>query len=490
MDSQVIEAEEAFRQGRAAEALEALSRVLAAEPDHRRALRSLGSICHVMSLKDEAARAFGRLVELDPSDEAARRSLVVALMVGQAAPAEARPHLERLLAANQADAGLWLLLARLERAQDRPKAALEALERSLLINPAQPEAAAAAAGLRAAAGAAGAPPHEAAAAPRRLDWLGPPGGEDLIDPLLAPLAAERLKVNRVVSLAREAYFRAAAEGGGPLWLEGCGPITAALLADRRPLAGRRVILSLGRDEVLLESWRALSLEPVDDLVVESLYLRSRLMARLNEAASPVRPGARLHVVPRPASAAARAPSTGSAVAAPGPHGPLSGLMEVLGAFRTLSEARPDLTLQVGGPFPGPVWEAAAEHFRADPAMAAKVSISVGRMAPGAFLADKDFFLACPLAGEPPGLAEAARLGLGLLVRDAPGLGEVLGPERLWRTAGDLTGLLAAESARIAGRRDGAPGGADLGADPLRHDPAAVARRWLAILAAPAAGGPA
>ncbi|MDR1308677.1 MAG: tetratricopeptide repeat protein [Deltaproteobacteria bacterium] len=467
MENLVARAEEAFREGRAQEALALFAQVLEIDPGQGRALMGLGAICHGQGRFAEAQGAFGRLLELEPGNMEAMRNLALSL-VSAAEYDRARPLLEKLLAENQNDARLWALLARLEKAAGRPKAALEHARRSLLIEPGQPE-------LEAFVSAASATPAPAQAAAgkaeRRLFVACPPERDEEVSLVLSRLQGA-LDVAKVVSLKIPPYLDGASRGG-PVWLEGTGQATAALLRERGLLDGRRVLLRLGPDEILSGLPAGLDLSKVSDLVVESLFARDMVLARRPA----LRPGARLHVVPRAVDLArfkARPDGPlGARIALPGPHGPYSGLIEALSAFQGLKALRPEAELHLSGPFLSPVLEQALAHFVLKSGLAESVFLLQKPPDPRAFLLDKDFILHCPVAAGAHGPAEALHLGLRPLIREAPGQAELFPPEWLWLSPAQLAERLASPPDPGEGRRLVA----------TRHDPDRVARALLALLAA-------
>ena len=502
MDSEIVAAENLFREGRHKEALERLGAVLEADPRNKRALRSLGAVCHAQGLRDKAVKAFESLLALDSEDLEARRGLVAAFLADGFGrdPEAAKGHLERLLASNQNEWGLWNALARLEAELGRPEAALAAIEKSLLQKPDQPEMAKAQASLRskipssAGGSSAGSKPSSPGGGPRpssgkpslmvrgrpAVTWLFPPELEAEAAVISEPLS-KCLSLTRVSSLKFEAYLDAASKGDSPLWLEGAGSVIAKLLAAF-PFPGRRVVLSLSSDDVLTEAFLALNLSQVSDIVTESPFLRELLARRLREAGAALLPGAKLHVAPRAVDyekLPRRKDAPGDSppirdLVFPGPQGPLSGLRETVEAFAFLRAANPDLKLFLGGPFQGGVWEALLAHLITKLSLGDSLAIAPKGLALGAFLGDKRAILTAPAAGVPKGMLEALDLGLAPLVKSAPGL-EIFGPlVDFWSSPEELAEIFS------KGRSLSPEGRAELRS---AHEPSAVARRRLEILAA-------
>ncbi|MDR2456327.1 MAG: hypothetical protein LBE49_07030, partial [Deltaproteobacteria bacterium] len=444
---------------------------------------------------------------LDSEDFEARKSLVAALLaegLGRE-PEKARGHLERLLSSNQNDSSLWNALAELETELERPSAALAALERSLLLNPAQPDIAQAAATLRAkvspsttglyaqAGASSGSAAKPSAPSPPvklkrgfELFWLAPPEREAESAALLEHLS-KSLFLTKVVSLKFEPYLEAASKGDSVLWLEGAGQTTRRLLAAF-PNPGRRVILSLSTPEVVSEAYMGLNFSHVFDIVVEAPFLRELLVRRLKETGTDVRQGCRFHVAARAvdfdklpvAKVAAKAAKDPSAppkpfkhIVAPGPHGPFSGLRETMEAFAILHALDPELRLYVGGPFEGGVWELMLAYMVNNLNLGDSVMVAPKPPPLGAFLADKEVFMASPVAALPSGLLEALDMGLVPLVKGAAGLEHLRGLMGFWKNSEELMALASARKLLTPeGRKE------------LRaaHEPQAAVRRRLEILA--------
>jgi tetratricopeptide (TPR) repeat protein len=465
----VEEAEDAFRKGRTDEALELLNGVLEKAPDNRRALMSLGTIRHSQGRLDEAAEAFGRLTALEPDNQEALKNLALTHLTAKDND-RARTCLEKLVALNQSDHVLWGMLARLETAAGRTEAALEHARRSLLLNHDQPELRAFVS--RPPEGASeGAPgPVKKPPAERRLIVACPPDRDREISLVVSRLAPA-LEATKAVSLKVQPYLQAAAKRG-MVWLEGLGQVTRALLVEPGLLADRRVLLDLKAEEVLAGLADPPDLSLVSDVVVESVFSRDRLVA----ARPALKPGTRLHVVPRPIDTETfkfRPSPGGAKIAAPGPHGPLSGLMDVLSAFRDLKARRDQASLHISGPVADPLLELAMGHFVMRSGLKDSVYYQKTPADLHTFLADKDYVLCCPLAAGLPGAAEAVLLGLKPLLKDVPGHSELISPDHLWHTSEELLRLFdeppdALEASRLA---------------EARHDPARVAKSFLRILTA-------
>jgi Flp pilus assembly protein TadD len=511
----VVKAEEAYQAGRPQEALTLLARVLAQDPNHARALRSLGVVCHARGLTAEARSAYERLLNLEPGDQAIRKNLALLLFsLGELEPA--RAELEKLLALNQNEASLWLLLARLENAAGRTSAAVERAQRALLLQPGLTEAQNFLEQLEKAQSAPPAQSVSARPADRRLQLCCSPGREGEAA-LMAPFLSAVLEVSLAVSLKPAAYLEAVGKGG-VVWLEGTGEGPSLAAKEPGLLDGRRVLLRLDKDEVLSGSWRAMNLERVTDVVFESLFLRDTFTGQK----PPLKSGTRLHVVrravdlsrrpprpPRPAAAeeggriasasaltsaqilapmsaptsaqasepaaAEAAQTSGQAsgqtsgqtfaqasgqasalgaqagqpaarlddasggrplkIVAPGPHD--STVMLALEAFKRLRTGRPELRLHLTGPFLQPGLEVAAAHYVIKTGLAQVVMLDAAPTDYFGYLADKDFFLACPLAAGGPGPAEALQMGLKLLLRSCPGQEELFPAAWLWRDFDEL-----------------------------------------------------
>ncbi|MDR1487041.1 MAG: tetratricopeptide repeat protein [Deltaproteobacteria bacterium] len=429
MEETVIKAEQAFRAGDSQEAIVLLSKVLTHNPNHPRALISMGVILQAVGRSSEAVKAFDKLLSLDEGHGEARKNLALTL-ISMNEYDKARPHLERLLSANQNDSSLWTLLAKLEKAGGRPKAALEHAKRSLLLKPDQPEVEAFISSLQHQPEASS---HQNVGA-RHLTVMCPPYREESLAPVL-PILDKQLNLVKVVNLKPEPYFKAVGRTG-PIWLEGCWDISAILTKDPSLLAGRQVVLRLDRNEVLEGAYKNIVFERITDIVFETNFLREQFVS----SAKNIRHGTRLHVFSRPIDLANFKPlpseRKGIKIAATGPFDLFSGFMVMLETFRRIIEVKTEVELHLTGTFSNFALQAAFAHFIAKSGFAKKVFISPN-VPLKTFLSDKDFYLAAPLVAGGPGPAEAVNLGLRPLIKDCPGMSEALPASCLWNTPQEL-----------------------------------------------------
>ncbi|MDR1658254.1 MAG: hypothetical protein LBT47_12000 [Deltaproteobacteria bacterium] len=362
-----------------------------------------------------------------------------------AAKAAAREELEKLISENQNDPNLWILLAKVEHKAGNLPMAVRHLQRALVLSPGQPEAVALLTSLGAnAAGPSTAPKAPEGPIPAKVLWLISPEKDGQADPVLAPLS-QSLEVSRIVSLNTDVYVKALSRGTDPVILEGTGETIKRLLAAPGLFSGRRVLWRLNRDEILNEAWLDYDFSAVNDILLESIFLRDLMIGRLKALQKNLTSGSRLHSVGRCVDFARlkKLPPANEdrvAIAAPGPHGPWSGLTEVLEAFWIINEIHPQTELHLTGPFAGPAWEAALAYNLHGKLLADKVFIIRGQSPLETFLADKAYYLACPLVAGGPGLQEALFLGLKPLLKDAPGLNEFVSGKTVWRNQAELLAL--------------------------------------------------
>ncbi|MDR0354937.1 MAG: tetratricopeptide repeat protein, partial [Deltaproteobacteria bacterium] len=421
-------AEEAFKAGHPQEAMTILARVLEREPRHPRALKSLGIVLLSQSRFEEAVGAFESVLQIEPDDGEAIKNLAIAFISGGQYE-KARPFLEKLLAVNQNDWSVWNLLIRLEKALGNMKAAMGQARRSLLLNPDQPEIKAFLEQCERAE------PVEVKKAETRLMVASLLQRDEEANLILNHLKQD-FEIKKVSGASVEPYLTAAKKGG-TVWLDGVDKPTEALTREPGLLNRRRVILRLSREEILEKRYVALDLTSVTDIVAENLFLRDHFINSVPK----LKPGSKIHVIPRAVDLnrykARSEDKQGCKIAAPGPHGQWSSLTETLEAFRFLKKSRPEAQLHLSGPLPAPVWETVIAHFVVKAQIAESVFLDLRQTELSSWLADKDYYLWCPIVAGSAQPFEAVHMGLKPLLRDAPGMEELFPKEWLWHSPEEL-----------------------------------------------------
>jgi hypothetical protein len=244
-----------------------------------------------------------------------------------------------------------------------------------------------------------------------------------------------LEVNKVVSLKVLPYLQALSKGG-LVWLEGLGQITKSLLDEPGLLDNRRVFLRLNFDDIISGLITSLQLTKVTDIIIESIFHRDQLVLfRPNFKA-----GTKIHILPRPIDLTRfreRPDPGGSKIAVIGTNGHFSGLLEAFSAYRDLKAEKNESLLYFLGPIKNSFLETALTHFVNSNSLSGSIYIQDKVTDLATFLADKDYFLSCPLAVGAPGPAEAILMGLKPLLKDVPGMAELYPPEWLWRNTRQL-----------------------------------------------------
>jgi tetratricopeptide (TPR) repeat protein len=437
---EILKAEAAYLEGRADEAMGMLALVLKDEPDNPRALSGMGVMLHGAGRFKEARAAFERALRVDPKNNEARRNLCLTLLqLGDNETLKAR--LGELLAGNQNDFRLWHLLARAEAALGDHKAALASAERSLLLEPDQPEVRAFMEGLsEKAAGVAKAAPAAAGThAKARLLIITSPGREWTTDPL-APTLSGRFRLERFLG-AKPPDPRGAFEGSGLIWLDGLSPAACVLLADRNSLRGKTVLLRLYREDILGPIIQAVSYLQVGNLAFESFHQRDAFLAR----GLPLMAGARLHVLRRPVDTQAypyKAREGTRKLCAPFSNEAAEGdLVLAMEAFKKVLGVDPGATLRVRLSAKKPSHEMQLRHFAAINSLPAEsLAFSPAGEDLGSLLRKSDCFLATESQPGQPGILEALSLGLRPLIRFCLGQNEYAPESVLWRSLDDVPGL--------------------------------------------------
>ncbi|MDR2443779.1 MAG: hypothetical protein LBE31_09715 [Deltaproteobacteria bacterium] len=429
--------------------------------------------------KQSAILEVEKLLALNQSDPDLWAELA-SLLLGSANSNQARSYLQKALLLNPSHLRANDLLKSLEAAPkgDSPPSGARSEPKSGSPNSAQNSPQSGSQNIpqpssQLGARAKNAPEPSGQVEPINLLWCLSPDKDDEVASLLG-FIAKMAKVTRVVSLNFDAYYRALVSSKEPVIIEGSSPSIERVFAESGLFSGRKVIWRLGLEDILNEPWVNYDLSLVTDVVVESPTLRGILIDRLKARQKNLTPGTRLHTLRRPVnfsllspnlatssatnltstSASTSAPTSASTsaldissskdkpkmpaiLAAPGPHGPWSGLMEVMAAYSLLFERDDRTELHLSGPLGGAAFELALAYYLTGKPFASKVFITREKVKLGSFLLGKTHYLACPLVAGGPGLVEALYLGLIPLVKDAPGLADLMDINLAWRTFGQL-----------------------------------------------------
>lgn len=435
MSERLLEIESLYGQGQTREALAMVREFLNQEPDNLRALNDLGAILQTLGDGPGAVEAFTRALGLAPNSRETRGNLALAASEKWA---EAREHLQKLLAENQNEARLWAWLAKVEQAQGQLKTAVDYLDRALTLDPDQPLLKEARAKLvrqleQPTQDAAGKTPSVLMCCQRSLEHF----ALELCD----ELEKRRVLVKRVV-----------ADNFGPLqwpiksaqtvWLEWGSDLAIEATSNPATLKDKKVILRMHSFEILNRQAGRINFPMITDLVFVSHYMRD-----LFERVLPGRlhSGHRVHIIHNGIQLERFPFISGRGrkkIAFVGKLDAKKDPMLMIQAFAFLLRRHPELELHVAG---GPDDN---RYYLSIPDFLAKNGLEqcthfYGHVKdiPG-WLADKDFILCTsPIESQGVGLLEAMHRGLRPLIYDFPGAEDLYPQAYLWRNLDELEALL-------------------------------------------------
>lgn len=436
MAEKLLEIESLYGLGQTREALAKVREFLKEEPDNLRALNDLGAILQTLGDGPGAVGAFSRALDLAPDNRETRGNLALALAASEKW-AEAREHLQKLLAENQNEARLWAWLAKVEQAQGQTGTAVEYLEKALTLDPNQPLLKEARDKLREALNqpalaASGKKPSVLMCCQKSLEHF----AMDLCDEL-----EKYAMVKRVV-----------ADNFGPVqwpiksaqtvWLEWGSDMAAEATRDPLQLKDKKVIVRMHSFEILNRQAAQVNFQAVTDVVFVCHYMRQlfeRLMpGRLTEhhRVHIIHNGIKLDRFPFMAGKGRKK------IAVVGKLDAKKDPMLMVQAFTFLRHRHPELELHVAG---GPDDN---RYYLSIPDFLAKNNLEPStrfyghvKDIPG-WLADKDFILCTsPIESQGVGLLEAMHRGLRPLIYDFPGAEDLYPRDYLWRNLDELEALV-------------------------------------------------
>lgn len=428
-DERLKKIETLFSQGQKEESLELLKVFVVEEPDNLRALNDLGTILQSLGDVTGAEEVFRRAFSLSPNHQPTGVNLALCLGAVQKW-GEARELVQKLLAVNQNEARLWALLARIEKGQGNITAAMDCLDRSLTLNPGQPDLSQVRASLAGKIEAGSAKPLP----PVVLGYY-----KYLAEPPLE-LCAELEKKLVVTKVAAEhlGHLTWPLHSAEVIWLEGGMDLSAEVSLKPELLARKKVILRLFGLEIVDNIVANINYQTITDLIFTSHYLRDIFTSRFPQVSRRLR----LHVIhpglaPKAGSSASphqkKQQRGGNKIAWIGrldaPHEPLL----MLQAFAFLHARHPELELHVVGLPDKSRHCLARPDFLKKNVEVQKATTFYGQVENlGSWLEDKDFILyTCPYENLGQGLLRALDMGLQPLVYDFPGAGSLLPSCGLW-----------------------------------------------------------
>ncbi len=405
-------------------------------PQNLRALNDLGAIRQSLGDAAGAEEAFLRALEIDPAREDTRGNLALALCV-QEKWTEAREQLNKLLAVNQTDSRLWALLARVEKNMGNLGAAVEYLDRCLLINPDQPEVREIRDNM--AKEAARAPQNRPAAkmpfvlmcCQRSLEYF----AMQLCDEL-----EKKAIVKRVVG-SNLGEFHWPVRSAETVWIEWGSDLAAELTKHPQLLDGKRVILRMHSYEILNGMCAKVNYGRVDDVIFVTNYMRE-----LFERKFPNRlENTRVHVIHNGIDLA-KYPfipgKSGRKIAFVARIEAKKDPMLLLQAFTFLLHRHPEVELHAAGAPDNNRYYLSMPDFLNKNNLAGSAHFYGHQNNIPKFLADKDFIICTsPFESQGVGLLEAMHRGLRPLIYSFPGA-ETLYPQAwLWKNLDELEALM-------------------------------------------------
>ena len=429
--------EELFALGKTPEALELLETFLKTDPSNLRALNDLGAIRQSQGDAAGAEKAFRQALEIDPDRQDTRGNLALALCV-QEKWEEAKEQLNRLLAVNQADARLWALLARAEKYSGNLKAAVEYLDRCLLINPDQPELQETRDKMA----------REAEESPARTF----PSSQKPVVLMCCQKSLEYFAMQLCDELEKTAVvkrmigstlgeFNWPIRSASNVWLEWGSELAGEVTNHPQLLEGKRVILRIHSYELLNGMTGKINYGRVSDVVFVSNYMR-----RLFERKHPGRlDGIRVHIIHNGIDLD-KFPfvpnKTGRKIAFVARLDAKKDPMLMLQAFTFLLHRHPETELHVAGAPDDNRYYIAMPDFLAKNNLAASANFYGHVKDVPKWLGDKDYILCTsPFESQGVGILEAVHRGLKPLVYNFPGAEDLYPRNWLWNNLDELEELM-------------------------------------------------
>lgn len=437
MEARIKEAETLFSQGRTAEAEDILNQLSQDENSRIKAVNYLGIIRQSQGREKEAEDFFRQALELAPTDSEIRGNLAFNL-IGQKMWAEAKEHLQKLLAVNQNEAKLWALLAKAEQGLGQTRAVLDYLDRSLLLNPDQPDLQKARD--RIAQGEQCTSPEPSVGKPsllmccqKSLESF----ANDLCDAL-----EKKARIQRVVA-DNLAAFQWPLKSATTVWLEWGSQMAIAATKEPGLLADKKkVILRLHSFEILNGQAGEINYDVVTDVIFVSHYMRHlfnrRFPGRLaRQRVHVIHNGIDLKRFPfAPSGQRAKIAFVGQLNYKKDP-------MVMLHAFSFLRQRHPHLQLHVAGGPDNDRYYLTMPDFLTKNSFQPDVAHFYGHIKDiPAWLADKDYILCTsPFESQGVGLLEAMHRGLRPLIYNFPGAEELYPRQFLWNNFDELEKML-------------------------------------------------
>ncbi len=434
-DVELRKIEALFSQGQAGEALELLKAFLTANPTSLRGLNDLGTMLQNTGDGAGAEAAFRRALDLAPGHHETRVNLALSLGAQNKWP-EAKAQVEKLLVTNQADARLWALLARAERGLGNLKTALGYIDRSLTIDPDQPQLKEARAKL---AGEEDKPPIPSGKKPGLVMCC-----QKSLETFALALCDELDKyatINRVVA-DNFGPVQWPIQTAGTVWLEWAAEMSAEITHMSGLLDGKKVILRLHSFEILGDLAGRVDYSKVTDLVFVSRYMRDLFLRRFPGRVA----GQRVHVIHNGLNLGRFPFKAGRGRRKIAFIGKLDAKKDptlMVQAFAFLLKRHPDLELHVaGGPDTNRYYLTLPDFLRKNPEVNQAATFYGHVKDSPAWLADKDYILCTsPFESQGVGILEAVHSGLRPLIYSFPGAERLYPDSWLWTSLDQLETLL-------------------------------------------------
>jgi tetratricopeptide (TPR) repeat protein len=428
-----MKAEEAFLKGKPQEAIGLLARVLEGEPDNVRALSNIGVIFHSAGQYQDARTALEKVLELEPSNNDMRKNLVITLLTLKDFQG-ARSHLEKLLAVNQNEPQLWALMGRVEASLNNTGPAIAAVERSLLLNPEQPDLTQFLNTLKDKGSGQPGASRGSGARKRNLFVFSAPGKESETDALSEGLR-DAFKLERVASVKLEQYLKSI-QYADIIWLDGLSHASIYFLNEMKTIKDKKVFMRFTRDDMQKPELTKTPYDCVSNFSFESFYYRDLFLA----LATNIKPGTPLHVIRRCVDLRTYGYSertgTNSLCAVLSPYVNSGEIMLMLEAFLLVLKECPEAELHVRSAA-DLTKEKYIRHFLAINAIDKKVLFHTDAEGLKPFLNRFDCLLSTEIMPGAFGLMEALVMGLKPLIRFSLGQNEYTPDETMWKSFSEL-----------------------------------------------------